>query len=147
MAKKTSSTVPKVTSSTIGCLGEVAFYTKGSNEIQTFSDLTRTLSAKYSGHDRHGQRTLTEFTGVDTEKLTFNITLSAFLGVSPKKAMKQLENYLTSGEAVSFVLGKKTIGKYRWNITGLTETYQHMDNKGNVFTVDLKVTLQEYLKS
>lgn len=128
----------------IGCLGEIIF--KVSDEtILTLDNMTWSGSARYSTHQRHGINALTEFTGIDPDKITFSITLSAELGIDPLTEVVKLWNYERSGQAVPLVVGEKGYGKYRWNVVSHEEQMLSYDKDGNVMDATVSVSLQEYL--
>ena len=66
----------------VGCLGDIVF-TVSDRTIETINNVTWSGSARYATHQRHGTHALTEFTGLDPDKMTFDIVLSAYLGVDP----------------------------------------------------------------
>lgn len=130
---------------TIGCLGEIPFFVS-SRAVQTVQDATWSGSARYSVHDRHLTNALTEFTGIDPDAFSFNIRLSAFLGVDPTAAINLLWQYERNGKAVSLVLGEKAYGKYRWNVVSHKITMEQFDGRGNLLSALVSVKLQEYLR-
>ena len=66
----------------VGCLGDIVF-TVSDRTIKTIDNVTWSGSARYATHQRHGTHALTEFTGLDPDKMSFDIVLSAYLGVDP----------------------------------------------------------------
>lgn len=103
-------------------------------------------SARYSVHQRHLTNALTEFTGIDPDKMTFDIILSAYLGVDPMAEVVKVWKYERTGQAVPLVLGDKAYGKYRWNIVDHNMKMQTFDGDGNVTSATVSVSLQEYLR-
>ncbi|MFR1110746.1 MAG: phage tail protein, partial [Anaerotruncus colihominis] len=79
---------------TIGCLGDVAF-TVSDSVIRTLSNFQWSGSARYATHQRHLGRGLLEFTGTDPDKISFDITLSAQLGVTPAKEIARIAKYVS----------------------------------------------------
>lgn len=130
----------------IGCLGDIVF-TVSDSVVRTISNLKETGSAQYSTHQRHGGNALTEFVGIDPDKITFDITLDAYLGVSPSNDISKLWSYERNGTAVSLVIGNTAFGKYRWNVLTHTMSATHYDKWGDITVATVSVTLQEYLKS
>lgn len=130
----------------IGSLGNVAFQVSTAT-IETINNLMWSSSAEYATHERHGTTALTEFTGVDPDKITFDIELSVYLGVSPLTEIDKLRTYLRSGTAISFVMGSRVYGQYRWTITALKIKGQSFDKSGDLERATVSVTLQEYLKN
>ena len=99
----------------VGCLGDIVF-TVSDRTIETINNVTWSGSARYATHQRHGTHALTEFTGLDPDKMTFDIVLSAYLGVDPIAEVVKLWNYERGGIAVPLVIGNKGYGKYRWSV-------------------------------
>lgn len=130
---------------TVGALGSVAFEVSDSF-VQTVKSLTWSGSASYSTHARHGLPYITEFVGVEPEKLSFDMYLNAYLGADPQDAFRRLRSYMGDGSAVSFVLGSRRYGSYRWNITSLSMKSERFDAEGNLVSATVSVSLQEYLE-
>lgn len=129
----------------VGCLGEIAFQV--SDEIvKTIRDMQWSGSVRFSTHQRHLQNALTEFTGVNPDKMSFDIDLMEELGADPMVEMVKLWEYERAGEAVPLVIGEKAYGKYRWTILSHKMKAKHHDYKGNVSCVTVSVELQEYLR-
>ena len=88
---------------------------------------------------------MTEFCGLEPDKISFDLVLSAFLGVEPQAELNKIWRYERSGEAVSLVIGDKAYGKYRWNVVSHKIKMQHFDKRGNLLQATVSVSLQEYL--
>ena len=128
----------------VGCLGDVIF-TVSRSVVRTLDNMTWSGSARYATHERHLTNALTEFTGLDPDKITFDILLSAELGVDPIAEVVKLWNIERSGRAVPLTVGTKGYGKYRWNITKLEMKMKTFYKNGDVHTATVSVSLQEYL--
>ena len=103
-------------------------------------------SVRFATHQRHLQNALTEFTGVDPDKMSFDIDLVEELGADPMVEMVKLWEYERAGEAVPLVIGEKAYGKYRWTILSHKMKTKAHDYKGSVSCVTVSVNLQEYLE-
>ena len=128
----------------VGCLGDVIF-TVSRSVVRTLDNMTWSGSARYATHERHLTNALTEFTGLDPDKITFDILLSAELGVDPIAEGVKLWNIERSGRAVPLTVGTKGYGKYRWNITKHEMKMKTFYKNGDVHTATVSVSLQEYL--
>lgn len=95
---------------TIGTLGGVVF-SVSTNKVKTFDDLKRTVSARYTSHNRHLKDTLLEFTGNDPDKITFTMSLSVFLGVDPQTEISNLQAAQRAGKIMHLVIGRQNYGK------------------------------------
>ena len=128
----------------IGCLGDIVF-TVSESIVRTLDNMAWSGSARYATHNRHLTDALTEFTGLDPDRITFDITLSAELGVDPMAEVSRLWAIERKGEAVPLTIGQKCYGKYRWTITKHEMKMTAFYRSGNVHTATVSVTLQEYL--
>lgn len=129
----------------VGCLGDIVF-TVSSKKVETIDNVQWSGSARYSTHQRHNNNALTEFTGRDPDKITFEIVLSAFLGVDPIAEIVKLWEYERNGVAVPLYIGDKIYGKYRWSVISHAMKMQTFDRRGNVSSATVSVNLQEYLR-
>lgn len=129
----------------IGSLGSVVF-TVSDSTVMTLRDMEVKNSASISVHKVHMRSGLAEFTGSDPQQITFKLRVSAFLGANPEAQIKRLEGYLRNGTQLTFVLGNKTYGRYRWLLESLSQDVEYFDRRGNVTQCDLSISLREYLK-
>jgi len=129
----------------IGCLGDIPFIVS-SDAIQTIDNAVWSGSARYGEHQRHLTNALTEFTGIDPDTFSFDITLSAYLGVNPMTAIVKLWQYERNGTAVPLTIGNKGYGKYRWTVKKHKINMQTYDGLGNLTGAAVSVDLLEYLK-
>ncbi len=130
----------------IGCLGDIPFLVS-EEVVRTLDNMVWSGSSRYAVHERHGTNALTEFTGIDPDGITFDITLSTDLGTDPNDEVLNIWNYERSGQAVPLTIGEKGYGKFRWNITKHSMKMQAFFRNGDVHTATVSVTLQEYLRS
>ncbi len=130
----------------VGCLGDIVF-TVSSETVRTLDSMKWSGAAKYSTHQRHLTNALTEFTGLDPDKITFNITLLSTLGVDPMEEVTKIWGYERSGEAVPLTIGEHAYGKYRWTIGSHEMKINNFEAGGDVMYAVVSVTLQEYLRS
>ena len=122
--------------------------------FQVSSELVLTLenfkwsgSARYAVHNRHNYHALTEYTGMDPDKITFDMTLLKEHGVRPLKEVAKLWKYEREGIAVALVIGPNCYGKYRWNVIIHDMTEKYTDRSGDIAGAVVSVTLQEYLRT
>lgn len=127
----------------IGSLGGIPFYTS-MNESVLLSGLEWSSGARYAEHTRHNQTDMLEFVGNNPDKITFEIKLSAFLGVNPTKMLDRLTKLIRDHEAVKFVLGTMPIPGY-WVVTDLDRSLEYFHKDGTLLSADVKITLMEYV--
>ena len=99
----------------VGCLGDIIFAVFD-GYVKTIKDMAQSVSARYTTHQRAGGKALAEFTGTDADTITFDIELSAYLGVAPSKQREILKGYVDNHTTLPFVLGNEVFGSYRWVI-------------------------------
>lgn len=128
----------------IGCLGDIIFQVS-EKTVRTLDNMAWSGSARYAVHERHLSNALTEFTGLDPDKITFDITLCSELGVDPITEVVKIWDVERSGKAVPLTIGTKAYGKYRWNITKHEMKAQAYYRNGDIHTATVSVSLQEYL--
>lgn len=130
----------------IGCLGDIPFQVS-SDTVQTLNNAKWTGSAKYATHQRHAADAITEFIGNDPDKFTFEMILSAYLGVNPMSLLDKIAQYRREGRTLPLVIGDTAYGKYRWTIISHDARVQYTDERGNILSQTVKITLQEYLRT
>ncbi|MDE6260406.1 MAG: phage tail protein [Oscillospiraceae bacterium] len=130
----------------VGHLGDVVFQVS-EDVLETLSDFEWSGTARYAVHQRHGGNALTEFLGVEPDKIRFSMMLVRELGVDIVTELVKLWNMERSGEAVGMSIGDKGYGKYRWNLVKHDIKYTHHDAAGNPIVAEVAVELQEYLRS
>ena len=129
----------------IGCLGDIAF-TVSSSVVRTLDNFQWSGSARYAAHQRHLGRGLLEFTGMDPDKISFDMTLSTQLGASPYREISKIAKYESKGRTLPLTIGSKAYGTYRWVITGHSVKAKTFDRRGNLSVVVVSVNLQEYAR-
>jgi len=129
----------------VGCLGQMVFQVS-QEVLETIDGLEWSGSARYAVHQRHNQNALTEFTGLDPDKITFSMFLSQALGVDVMGELVKLWNYERKGESVYLVLGEKCYGKCKWNVVSHKIQAKNYDKYGNLESAEVSVELQEYLR-
>ena len=129
----------------IGCLGDIAF-TVSASVVRTLDNFQWSGSARYAAHQRHLGRGLLEFTGMDPDKISFDMTLSTQLGASPVRELSKIAKYESKGRTLPLTIGSKAYGTYRWVITGHSVKAKTFDRRGNLSVVVVSVNLQEYAR-
>ena len=126
----------------IGNFGDVVFQVS-SETVQTFENLSWSSAAKYGSHALHMKTEMLEMTGYAPDEVSFEMFLSAFLGVSPEQILQALQQMLKKGTVASLVLGTTVIGK-KWVLTKIGRSFKHVYKDGTLVSCQVNVTLQEY---
>lgn len=129
----------------IGALGDILFKVS-INDVNTFQDFTRSSSGRWAYHEVHMQKPKGEFLGPDLDTITFKMQLQSMLGRHPRYDMEKLMQYTRDGKPLLLVIGGDAMGYYRWIVESVEQLYKDVDNKGNVISAELTVTLKEYVK-
>ncbi len=129
----------------VGALGNIVFSTS-SRQVKTISSLNWSGSARYATHDLHAGNSISEYTGTDLAKITFDIQLLASLGVDPMSEIWNLTDLERSGATLALVIGNHSYGRYRWTILSHKVKAKHFDGHGNIIGATLSISLQEYLR-
>ena len=129
----------------VGCLGQIPFYVN-SETVQTLDKVAWSGAAQIATHERHGYHALTEYTGMTPDKFSFEMFLSALLGVDPMQLLVQLWNYERDGIAAPLTIGNHAYGKYRWLVQSHSAEIKQFDGYGDLVTVRVSVELVEYLR-
>lgn len=133
----------------IGKLGDILFEVSfdGQNKkILNFTDLKLSGGANYEKHTRKGQKPALEFIDLDTDILTFKMTLRSDFGVDPQELLEKLNNYKNVGETLNFNLGNNLIGSGQYVITSCNAGYEYITNGGKIRKIDVSLTLEEYVE-
>jgi len=125
-----------------GMLGDVTFEVTEAT-FRTIFNLSRSKKANYSTHKLVNTKGIVEFTGVDPEKITFEMHFSAWMGENPETWRKKLDRMLDKGKAVTFVLGTSPIGT-KWVIEDLNFTTELFWKDGTPGEYKTQITLKEY---
>ena len=129
----------------VGYLGEIIFAVSDET-VETINNFVWSGSARYSTHRRHLTNALTEFVGLDPDKITFDIFVSVYLGVDPMTEVVKIWNYERGGTAVPLTIGTHAYGKYRWSILDHKMRMQTYNKAGDVTSATISLSLQEYLR-
>lgn len=133
----------------IGYLGTSAeegiIFEVSSEKIETPDNMVWSGSSRYATHQRHNTHALTEFTGMDPDKISFDITFFAETGVDPLPENVKLWKYMREGIALQLLIGDKPYGKYRWVIKDIKIKMKYFDVHGNQYCTQVSVNLLEYL--
>ena len=127
----------------IGSWGDITFSVSRLT-VKTFDGLKWESGVKYSAHDRHLKEPLLEFTGPDTESMSFSMFFSVFLGVNPIAEVSKLLKAMRRGEVHWLVIGPKAYGTNKWVITKLSNALERYDNRGNLLVASVNVTMNSY---
>lgn len=128
----------------IGSFGDIIFEVSA-DKIRTFDGFSRESSDRWTNHEIIGQKPLSEFVSPGLDKISFTMRLDAQHGVNPRAEMEKLLEMSRKGEVAELIVGGKPLGVDKWKITGLSQKWNTVDNRGNLLAAELDVTLEEYV--
>lgn len=127
----------------IGSLGSLAFYITD-KEVQIFTDMKWESEANYETHSLHLKKGRVELTGFSPDQVSFEMELSAFLGVNPNAALNQLDVMMANGQVNKLVIGTKVIGT-NWVVNKVSRAFKHVYKDGDLVSLTVTVGLIEYV--
>lgn len=129
----------------IGALGDVPFLTGSAELGAVLDDIEWKSSQRYAKHATHGQTDVIEYVGAEADEISFDVKLSAFLGVNPLKMINRLTNVMRGREAIKLSIGTFPIpGK--WVITDISRGLEYFHKDGTLLSADVTVKLREYVE-
>lgn len=128
----------------IGYFGGVIFETND-KRICTFNNLKRTISASYSEHKRYRKKSELEFEGPGNQIVTFEMKFVAGHGIRPYQMVQEIIQLCEDGVVNSFVIGGHLVGNGKWVIKSIDEDYKEVWNRGELISVSITVTAEEYV--
>ncbi len=129
----------------IGTLGPNIIFAVNDQYALTFSGMTREVSGRWATHETPGVKPRAEFLGPGLQTISLPITLSAGLGVRPRRVLETIERMVEEGTAEYLILGFRPVGKNRFRLTGSSETWDTIYNRGELVRAKLTLTLEEYV--
>lgn len=126
----------------MGALGKTTF-SVSNKTINTFKNLKWDSSAQYASHDRYLLTPKIEYTGINSDTISFDMYFSAFLGVNPTREIESLSKSEVTGEVMRLVIGNKIYGS-KWVITKTSKSLEYFDKKGRLLVAKVSISLLAY---
>ena len=128
----------------IGTLGRNVVFEVSDDRVFTFSELTREVTSRWTNHEPQGVKPKPEFLGAALQTASLTITLSATLGVRPRDVLEAIENMVENGTAETLVIGNRPVGSNPFRLTGSSEAWNTVYNRGELARATLTISLEEY---
>ena len=128
----------------IGTLGRNVVFEVSDDRVFTFSELTREVTSRWTNHEPQGVKPKPEFLGAGLQTASLTITLSATLGVRPRDVLEAIENMGENGTAETLVIGNRPVGSNPFRLTGSSEAWNTVYNRGELARATLTISLEEY---
>lgn len=130
----------------IGYMGDIPF-TTSSRQVRTFFDYSRKGDPRLGTHDIIGGKSRIEFIAPPLETIDFTIKLSKGLGLNPLRELESLREMRDTGAVFNLFLGGRPVSEHKWIIASLGEAVKYFDRKGEILSVDVSLSLQEYVET
>ncbi len=143
--KNKSSTTTYTPPSGLGSFGKTIVFSVSANRALPFKNMKREVAGRWKEHEIVGKKPKAEFCGPDVQEIKMTITLSAEHGVKPRQTMDAIAKACEKGTTDYLVVGGKVVGTGKMRITGISEAWERVLNKGEVTRAVLDVTFREYL--
>ena len=123
----------------IGTLGRKIVFEVSDDRVFTFSEMTREITSRWANHEPQGVKPKPEFLGAGLQTASLTITISATLGV-----LEAIENMVENGTAETLVIGNRPVGNNPFRLTGSSETWGVVYNRGELARASMTINLEEY---
>lgn len=128
----------------IGNLGKLIVFEVSSQKVLTFHNMTQTVKGRWASHAVIGGKPISEFLGPDLRSVSIPIYLSAVHGVRPRSTLEKIEKAVEKGTPYPLVIGGKKVGKNKWKITQVSETWGEVIRDGRLVSANVTISLEEY---
>lgn len=129
----------------VGNWGPDVVFSVSDRRVFTFSDMNRSVGSSWATHSRIGLKDQVEYLRPNLQKLTFTIDLDASLGVRPRTVLELLERHAERGSVFPFVVGGRRVGHNQWRMTDVSEAWETIYNRGELYRAKVNVTMEEYV--
>ena len=102
----------------IGTLGRNVVFEVSDDRVFTFSELTREVTSRWTNHEPQGVR--------------------------PRDVLEAIENMVENGTAETLVIGNRPVGSNPFRLTGSSEAWNTVYNRGELARATLTISLEEY---
>lgn len=128
----------------VGTLGRQIVFKVSDEQAMLLQNMSREIKSRWTMHETFGTKPKAEFLGADNQGVSLSIYLSSNLGVRPRKVMEAISTMVESGVAERLVIGGKPVGYRPFRITGASEAWNTMYNRGELAKATVSLTLEEY---
>lgn len=128
----------------LGCWGSSLIFEVNSDKVLPAKDIKVTQDGRWTKHNIIQKVPRSEFSGPDTRNVTLTLTLSAEHGVKPRSMINTIEKAVRSGQVEYLVIGGQIIGGNKMYISGTSEAWKTVYNRGELVKANVDVTFVEY---
>lgn len=125
----------------VGDTGRDVAFEVSSEVVKTFHNMKLTQSVAYTLHKIHGHKAIPEMTGLEADTITFDIILSAYLGVNPQAEIDKLHRFMNDGTICNLVIGENLFGT--WAIKSMPLNIEYFYKEGDITHAKATISLVE----
>lgn len=129
----------------VGNFGSHIVFETSERKILTFSGMTQKISGKYAKHSVSGEKDKPEFTGPGNRSVSFKMILDVNLGIRPRDVLSRIEDAVENGETEYLVIGGRPVGRNKFYISSVSETFDVVLAHGEIARASLQVSMEEYV--
>ena len=129
----------------IGNWGTGLIFEVSDSNILTFNNFSRNVTSTWAAHSRVGLKDRSEFLRPGLQKIQFDVELNAEYGVRPRTMLEYIERCVETGEVNILVIGGRRVGSNGWTITGSSEAWDVLLNRGEMVKARVTITMDEYV--
>ena len=119
----------------IGTLGRKIVFEVSDDRVFTFSEMTREITSRWANHEPQGVKPKPEFLGAGLQTASLTIT---------RDVLEAIENMVENGTAETLVIGNRPVGNNPFRLTGSSETWGVVYNRGELARASVTINLEEY---
>ena len=128
----------------IGTLGSSIIFEVSDDVILTLRNMKREVTGRWTEHETMGEKPKAEFLGAGLQTVSFDIQLSATLGVRPRAVMESIEAMVENGTAEYLIIGNKPVGRNPFCLLSSSEEWNTIYNGGQLVRAMVSISLGEY---
>lgn len=128
----------------IGTLGQSIVFEVSDDKAMLLQNMSRDIKSRWATHETFGTKPKAEFLGPDNQSVSFSIYLSSTLGVRPRQVLDAIASKVESGETEQLIIGGRPVGTGPFRITGSSEAWNTIYNRGELAKATVSITLEEY---
>lgn len=128
----------------IGSFGDIVFKVSDKS-VFTFQNLQLSATSRWSTQDVISGKPRSQFLGAGLTKVSFDITVSAAMGVKPRETIEKFRKMVESGIVNSLVIGGKPISNNPFSLKDVSAAWGEVFNGGELYSAKLSLSLEEYV--
>jgi hypothetical protein len=90
---------------------------------------------------------MTEYVAPGLDTISFDIKVSAVLGVNPRTTLDYWMGLAAAGQPNILCVGNKVLGTDQWIIKSATDKWQQLDGQGNILLATMSLVFEEYVST